>query len=83
MYQPAAARSESQSTKPPSLTVSVAFAALTVGLVAVTSVVTMAPAVVAAFGAGAVTAAIMTVAHSGHARSSSAGAFARGRLARR
>jgi hypothetical protein len=43
----------------------------------------MAPAVVAAFGAGAVTAAIMTVAHSGHARSSSVGAFARGRLARR
>jgi hypothetical protein len=58
------------------MVVSFALAALTVGLVAFASVVVVAPAVVAAFGAGAVTAAVVTYVHRARVGSSNVGAFA-------
>jgi hypothetical protein len=83
MYQPTAARSESQYRSPPSPAVSLAFAALTVGFVMFVSIVMMAPAVVAAFGAGALTAAVVTLVHRAHVESRGSRVLADGRATHR
>jgi len=79
MYQPTAAKSRTQHGDTPSPTVSVVFVALTLGLVALTSVVVAAPAVVAAFGAGVLTAVVVTAVHRGHVDSRDSSVFATGR----
>ena len=83
MYQPTAARSESQHRSAPSPAVSFAFAALTVGFVLFVSLVAMAPAVVAAFGAGALTAVAVTLVHRVHVGRSDSRVFAEHRTTRR
>jgi hypothetical protein len=69
MYQPSAARSEDKYQAPPSPAVSFAFAALTAALVVLVSIVVTAPAVVAAFGAGALTAVAVTLLYRVHVES--------------
>jgi len=60
MYQSTAGRTEVEYRDPPKIFVSLALAVSTVGLVGFLSAVTMAPSVVGAFVAGAVTAALVT-----------------------
>jgi Kef-type K+ transport system membrane component KefB len=69
MYQPTAARSDTEYRSPPSLTVSFALAALTAGFVVFLSVVATAPAVFGAFVAGVATAAVVTLVHRVHVES--------------
>lgn len=80
MYQPTAARSNTEYRAPPSVTVSLVLAALTTGCVLLVSIVTTAPAVVVAFLAGAVTAAVVTVVHRTHVGRRASRVFAESRL---
>ena len=83
MYQPTAARSESEYRAPPTPTVSIALAALTAGFVFFLSVVTMAPAVFGAFVAGAATAVVVTLVHRVHVESRESRVLAESRVTHR
>jgi hypothetical protein len=83
MNQATATRSEDRHREPPSVAVSLALGALTVGLVVLVSVIATAPAVVGAFGAGVATAVLVTAVHRVHAERSDARGLAERRATHR